>query len=149
MSNCILWFLSDGHKKNPNWQNPTILTLYLSDRHQAVVVDGHVSSVKPITAGVPQREQAWSFVIHHLYQWTASTASVERAEVFKCEPGCKSLGRVVRVERRHLWADFESEELENSLGRKARKSGSPRVRESGESGESGMAGRPWCRVDIH
>ena len=69
MSNCILWFLSDGHKKNPNWQNPTILTLYLSDRHQAVVVDGHVSSVKPITAGVPQREQAWSFVIHHLYQW--------------------------------------------------------------------------------
>ena len=69
--------------------------------------------------------------------------------MFKCEPGCKSLGRVVRVERRHLWADFESEELENSLGRKARKSGSPRVRESGESGESGMAGRPWCRVDIH
>ena len=78
MSNCILWFLSDGHKKNPNWQNPTILTLYLSDRHQAVVVDGHV---KPITAGVPQREQAWSFVIHHLYQWTASTASVERADL--------------------------------------------------------------------
>ena len=32
----------------------TILTSYLSGRHQAVVVDGHVSSVKPITAGVPQ-----------------------------------------------------------------------------------------------
>ena len=32
----------------------TILTSYLAGRQQAVVVDGHVSSVKPITAGVPQ-----------------------------------------------------------------------------------------------
>ena len=55
--------------------------------------------------------------------------------MFKCEPGCKSLGRVVRVERRHLWADFESEELENSLGRKAGKSG---VRESESPGVRGV-----------
>ena len=28
-SNCILWFLSDGHKKTPNWQNPTIFVKIL------------------------------------------------------------------------------------------------------------------------
>ena len=32
----------------------TVLTSYLSSRKQAVVVDGHVSSFKLITAGVPQ-----------------------------------------------------------------------------------------------
>ena len=32
----------------------TILTSYLAGRQQAVVVDGQISSVKPITAGVPQ-----------------------------------------------------------------------------------------------
>ena len=32
----------------------TFLTSYLNGRQQSVVVDGHVSSVKPITAGVPQ-----------------------------------------------------------------------------------------------
>ena len=44
----------------------TFLKSYLNGRQQSVVVDGHVSSVKPITA--PSREQARTFALHHLHQ---------------------------------------------------------------------------------
>ena len=47
----------------------------------------------------------------------------------------KVWAELFEFERRHLWADFESEELENSLGRKAGKSG---VRESESPGVRGV-----------
>ena len=48
MSNCILWFLSDGHKKTPNWQNPTIFVKILYGHFDILI--SQKSQVKKIPA---------------------------------------------------------------------------------------------------
>ena len=47
-SNCILWFLSDGYKKTPNWQNPTIFLKILYGHFDILI--SQKSQVKKIPA---------------------------------------------------------------------------------------------------